>query len=165
MTTIILGISTILQFVVAFLSVRLISITGRWAAWTLFAIAMTLMGVRRSITLYRTITGDIAYPTDLTAELVALSISVLMLSGVLLISPIFRKIQSANKKLQLSEEKYREVVNFLPQIIYEADMQVSKLSVKYPEKQIKTQMLRNFLSRKIESVAEKIYKKCFREKL
>ncbi len=123
MTAVILGISTALQFIAAFLSVRLISITGKWAAWTLFAVVMTLMGVRRSITLYRTITGDMAYSTDLAAELVALAISVLMVSAVLLIAPIFRKIQSTNEELQSSEEKYREVVNFLPQIIYEADMQ------------------------------------------
>ena len=120
---IILGVSTVLQFIAAFLSLRLIQVTGRWRAWTLIAIAMFLMGVRRSITLYHATTGDLIHSADLTAELVALTISVFMVTGVLLIGPIFRNFKSTNKALQQSEEKYREMVNLLPQPVYESDIQ------------------------------------------
>ena len=120
---IILGISTILQFIAAFLSLRLVKVTGKWKAWTFIAIAMFLMGIRRSITFYHTTADDIVHSIDLTAELVALTISILMVTGVLLIDPIFRRFQSTNRALQLSEEKYREMVNLLPQPVYEADLQ------------------------------------------
>jgi len=98
-TTVILGASIVCQFVAAFLSLRLIKITGRWQAWSFIAIALMLMGVRRSITFYRILSGDVLLSPDITAELVALCISVLMLTGVILISPIFKKIQSTNKAL------------------------------------------------------------------
>jgi len=103
MSVIILGISVLLQFVAAFLSLRLIKITGRWGAWGFIAIAMTLMGVRRSITLYRVLAGDIALPADLTAELVGLSISALMVAGVICIGPLFKKIISTIKTLHQKE--------------------------------------------------------------
>ncbi len=123
MSTIILGISIILQFVAAILSVRLIKVTGRKIAWILIAIAMSFMGIRRLVTLYRSISSDIPYSADLTAELVALSISILMVLGVMLIGPIFKKNQLINKALYLSEEKYKNMANMLPQPIYEANMQ------------------------------------------
>ena len=123
MSTLILGISTILQFIAAILSVRLIRVTGRKGAWIFIAIAMTLMGIRRSVTLYRSVSNDITYSADLTAELVALTISILMILGVMLIGPIFRKNQSISETLQLSEKKYRDMVNLLPQPIYETNVQ------------------------------------------
>ncbi len=78
------------------------------------------MGLRLLITLYRTITGDIAYSADLTAELVALTISILMVCSVLLIVPIFRRIQSTNKELQLSEESHKIMTYYtsIPSMLY-----------------------------------------------
>ena len=123
MSILILGISTIIQFIAAILSVRLIQVTGRKGAWIFIAIAMTLMGIRRSVTLYRSITNDTTYSADLSAELVALTISILMVIGVMLIGPIFKKYQSINETLQLSEKKYKDMVNLLPQPIYETNVQ------------------------------------------
>ena len=123
MSIIILGISTIIQFIAAILAVRLIQVTGRKAAWIFIAIALTLMGIRRSVTLYRSVSNDITYSADLSAELIALTISILMILGVMLIGPIFRKNQSINETLQLSEKKYRDMVNLLPQPVYEANVQ------------------------------------------
>jgi len=106
MTTIILGISTILQFIAAFLSVHLIKITGIKSPWILIALALTLMGLRRSFTLYQSIiTGT--HPSDVNAELIALTISVIMVLGVLLIRPIFINIRETTKALQLDEERLR----------------------------------------------------------
>jgi len=107
MALVILGLSTALQLLAAAQSIQLISITGKWKAWALIAAAMMLMGVRRSITLYRALNGDIVYSTGLTAELVALFISILMLAGVVLIKPIFLKIQQDNKDLNISQQRWR----------------------------------------------------------
>jgi PAS domain S-box-containing protein len=86
----VLAISVLLQFTAAFLAIRLIRVTKNSGAWLLIALAIVLMGVRRSVTLYRLISGDISHPPDLTAELIALSISVLMVIGIALIAPLFR---------------------------------------------------------------------------
>ena len=95
----ILGISIALQFTAAFLSLYLIKITGKWTAWILISIALIFMGIRRSVTFYRLVSGDTSLPPDITAELLALVISLLMLVGVICIIPIFKKIQESNKLL------------------------------------------------------------------
>ncbi len=122
MSAFILCLSAILQFTAALLSVRLINETGRWKAWSLIAAAMTLMGVRRSITLYRTLTEGSVYSADLTAELVALTISVLMVLGVYFIGPIFKKIKSINAALQESEERFRIASYLSYDILWEWDI-------------------------------------------
>jgi diguanylate cyclase (GGDEF)-like protein/PAS domain S-box-containing protein len=99
MYTIILVISIALQFTAALLSLRLIKITGRWRAWIFISIALMLMGLRRSITLYHVLLSDVSFSPDIAAELIALGISVLMLAGVILIIPIFKKIHSTNQAL------------------------------------------------------------------
>jgi diguanylate cyclase (GGDEF)-like protein/PAS domain S-box-containing protein len=99
MYTIILVISIALQFTAALLSLRLIKITGRWRAWIFISIALMLMGLRRLITLYHVLLGDISFSPDIVTELVALSISALMLAGVVFIAPIFKKIHSTNQVL------------------------------------------------------------------
>ena len=98
-STIILTISVILQFIAAFLSLRLIKITGRWQAWGFIAAAMILMGVRRSIILYRVLIGDITLPPDLAAELVALSISALMVAAVICIGVPWIEVQKPESEM------------------------------------------------------------------
>jgi PAS domain S-box-containing protein len=99
--SIILVLSILLQFTAAFLALRLIWITGRRAAWVLIASALLLMAVRRCITLSQTGFAAVPEATSMSAELVALVISILMLSGVILIAPLF-------KSLKRSEEVLRE---------------------------------------------------------
>jgi PAS domain S-box-containing protein len=99
----ILTISLLLQFVAAVLSIRLIRITGRWQAWGLIALAMTLMGVRSSITLYRVFMAEVLLPVDLTSGLVTLSISVLMVAGVIYLGLFFNKATLPNEALQQRE--------------------------------------------------------------
>ena len=110
MTTSILLISAVLQFTAAGLAMRLVSVTGRWWAWILIALALTLMGIRRSITLYRAVSNDATISPDLTAELVALSISALMVVGVLLIGSIFGKIKRTQHNLDEAKKQYQAVV-------------------------------------------------------
>ena len=101
MSVYILGLSIVLQFTAAGFALRLIRISGRWRAWSFLALALILMGIRRSVTFYRVISGDISLPADLAAELIALAISCLLLVGVIMIGPII-------KRLRLNEERLRD---------------------------------------------------------
>ena len=67
MELIVLGTSVLVQLAAVILSVRLIKITGRRIAWTLIAVAIFLMALRRCITMCRLLSGDITHPPDLSA--------------------------------------------------------------------------------------------------
>ena len=85
---------------------------------------MSLMGVRRGMTLFKALSGD-GIKIDMAAEGVALLISILMLIGVSLIASVFdnlRKLHSeaeqklqekreAEAALQASEENLRAILN------------------------------------------------------
>jgi hypothetical protein len=73
------GLSIVLQFIAAALAVR-IAIASRQMAWLPLALAVLLMGVRRSFSLYSKVTFEQAI--DLGAESIALTISALMVVGL-----------------------------------------------------------------------------------
>ena len=122
----ILGISIALQFLAATLALYLIRMTGRWWAWGLIAIAMTSMGVRQSITFSRIVSSDTPLSADLTAELVTLCISVLMVLGIVLIGPIFKRMQQTRSALGESEARYRELFDDSPSAIWVEDWSAIK---------------------------------------
>ncbi|WDT80059.1 MAG: PAS domain S-box protein [Candidatus Manganitrophus sp.] len=107
--TLILTISIILQFVAALLALRLIRITGRWTGWSLIAAAITLMAVRRSISLFYHLTN--VGPSDLYTESIPLTvsmiISVLMAAGIAAITPLFVSMKKSEEALRRSEERFR----------------------------------------------------------
>ena len=105
--TLVLGTSIALQFTAAALALLLIRITGWRFAWTFIAVALVLMGTRRSITFFRLVSGDISRPPDLTAELVALVISVLMVTGVALLRPLFTTMKRNEKARRAQGESMR----------------------------------------------------------
>ena len=123
MTFFILSLSTILQFSAAFLAIRLVRVTGQRGTWTLFAIVLLLMGFRRSISLFQLYTGEITPSSNLSAELVALTISMLLVTAVYLVDPAFRSFLSTRSALRRSEDKYRDTLNFLPQAVYEINLE------------------------------------------
>ncbi len=97
--TFILVISILLQFAAAFLALRLIWITGRRTAWVLITTALLLMAVRRCITLFQTGFAGVPYATSMSAELVALVTSILMLSGVIWIAPLFLSLKHSEEAM------------------------------------------------------------------
>ena len=108
--TLILAISLLLQIAAAVLALRLIRVTGRRVAWGLVALAISLMAVRRAVTLFQLVAGDPSTPpADLTAELVALATSVLMAAGIAMIAPFFLSASRSERRLKESEEHYRIV--------------------------------------------------------
>ena len=107
MSTIVLALSFVLQFSAAIGASRPIKLTGHLWAWSLIAPALTLMGLRRSITFYWAVAGDVPQPPELIAELVALCISLLLVIGVFRIKPLLAEVVQSTKTLQQSREDFR----------------------------------------------------------
>ena len=96
----VLIISIIFQLIAVWFSFRLIYITQRYTAWILIAFAILLMAVRRSITLVSILTKEEILPGASTAEFVALTISILISVGLILIEPLFKKMKKNEIKLE-----------------------------------------------------------------
>jgi PAS domain S-box-containing protein len=101
----ILLVSIMLQLTAAGLAVRLIFVTRRKAAWLLIATALLLMALRRVITLYGIQVWGLPTPLDLTAELVALAISLFMVAGIAWIVPLFLAMKESEEALRLNESR------------------------------------------------------------
>ena len=91
------------------MALRLIRLTGRRMAWSLIAVALVLMSVRRIIPLYHLLSGSSAFSPDLLNELIGLALSLLMALGVAGIAPLFSAIKRSHWALRESEELYRAV--------------------------------------------------------
>jgi|GEM_PF-1872402 len=120
----ILGLSIILQYFAAFSALRLIRVTQTKLAWLLIAAALTLMGIRRSITFFRAINGDGGFSPDITAEIVALVISVVMVAGVLLIGPLYKSVSALQEKLEINERRSRDFAEAASDWLWEMDSQL-----------------------------------------
>jgi len=105
----IIGVSILLQVIAALLALRLIRVTGVSVAWVLVAVAVLLMAARRGVSLMRALAENTVHQPDLTAELLALLISFLLLAGIAGISPLFQTLRRNQQALQESESRYREL--------------------------------------------------------
>jgi PAS domain S-box-containing protein len=113
----------LLQACAAVLALRLIRLMGRWTPWALLAAAIVLMTVRRGITLWHVWDGDPA--ADLPAELVALTISILMLGGVTLIGPVIRNLETAAAASRRSAERLHRVTEAMPGLVGYVNQQLA----------------------------------------
>jgi len=88
--SLILWISVGLQFFAVYLALRLIPLTGRATAWVILSVAFLFMATRRTISLlYQEGLLTNQWMQALTTETVALTISVLLVTGIFLIKKIF----------------------------------------------------------------------------
>ncbi len=87
--TVILITSILIQFIAAFLALRLAWKIKKTPAWAIIALAVFLMALRRCMTFSQLLFGELPTPLDQTAELVGLLISILMLVGVVWIGHLF----------------------------------------------------------------------------
>lgn len=120
-TSLILAASIAVQFAAAFLSLRLIPVTGRRRAWIAISMAIFLMGIRRSMTLYETTLGgrvEASYPAGGGTEWVTLVISALMLAGIAWIAPLFQSINRSTAALRESEARFRTLAETIPTPIF-----------------------------------------------
>ena len=61
-TIVILIASILIQFIAAFLALRLVWVTKKTPAWVIIALAICLMAVRRCIAFYQLVFGEVAHP-------------------------------------------------------------------------------------------------------
>jgi PAS domain S-box-containing protein len=101
----ILSLSIVLQVIAAILALRLIKVTQAKSAWVLIAGAISLMALRRLITLFQMVFLDTPTTLDLTAEVVALAISILMVLGIAGIAPVFLAMKNSEESLRLNESR------------------------------------------------------------
>jgi len=102
----VLGLSIFLQILAAIMALRLIRVTGGRIAWSLIAVAILLMAIRRSLTFYHLVAGEYAVPPPLQPELIALIISFLIFAGVALLEPMFRtmqRVQAEHKEIEAAQ--------------------------------------------------------------
>lgn len=98
---IILTASILIQFIAAFLALRLVWVIKKTPAWVIISLGICLMAVRRGIALYQLVFGKSPTPLDQTAELVGLLISIAMLVGVAWIGHLLLSIRSSEESLRL----------------------------------------------------------------
>jgi PAS domain S-box-containing protein len=103
--TVVLGLSLLVQLAAVGFALGLARTAAGRRGWILIASGLGLMAVRRAITFFRVVSGDTALPPDLTAELVALTISVVMLLGVLAVIPVISRFRREQEALAESEAR------------------------------------------------------------
>ena len=107
----VLGLSLLLQLGAAAMSWRLARLMEWRAAWILVAAAISLMALRRGITVFRSVSGT---PLDLTAESFGLCVSLLMMVGIAYLVPVIEAIRSA-------EREVRQLIESAPEAMVIAD--------------------------------------------
>ena len=125
----ILTISILIQFWAAYLALRLIPITKKRKSWTLIALAVSLMGFRRLVTLYHALTSPATTPPDLAAELLSLLVTLLLAFGLAAIAPLFRSITQSEKALHDQEEMYTSLIEQASDGIFISDPQGNYVDV------------------------------------
>ncbi|MFB3885193.1 MAG: response regulator [Thermodesulfobacteriota bacterium] len=99
-----LGISTLLYLVAVYFVVKLIRMTQGHAAWILIAIALSLITVQQGSTLLQWIARDLSKPLDLSDALAAFAVSVIMVAGFALVTPLFASIKRSGEEFRKAKE-------------------------------------------------------------
>ncbi len=119
----ILAISIVLQAMAAVTALQLIRRTRWWLPWSLLAVALGLMALRRSLTLVRVLQQGSPEAMDLSAELVALTISALMVIGMLLLRPEFTIQKRTEDSLRESDATYRGILDNMLETFFRIDLE------------------------------------------
>lgn len=146
------------QVAAAIRALSLVRTTGRRTSWTLMAAAFLLMAVRRIVTfahLDSTLSGALA------SELVALAVSVVLLSGIWNIGDFFLEIRDAGEEVRRREDLYRSLLRqssdgiffFDPEVLRVRDANIRFLSLLgYREDEIRGRTLLDLVDAPEESV-------------
>jgi two-component sensor histidine kinase len=101
----VLSVSILIQLASAVTALLLVRASGFYKPWIFIAAAISLMVVRRITSLKIMLSSGVIPASSLGPELIALFISILMLTGLILFRPMFKAIKAAQKK---SNEKIAE---------------------------------------------------------
>ncbi len=119
MTLVLVRIATVLlQIITGILALQLIKLTRKKIVWIWIASAIFLTAFERSFTYYQILGAEDIGGYELVAEHVAFYIAFLMLMGVAGLHALFRRMEESNQRVRESEEKYRTLLENLPQCIY-----------------------------------------------
>jgi signal transduction histidine kinase len=112
--TLIMGTSALLQLVAAFLSLKLIRVTGSRIPWVLITAALCSFAIWNWVQIYAVVsrTPLLSWP-NLPDELVELISSAFILAGALYATPLFIAIKRSEEALKGSEEKLRYLTSQL----------------------------------------------------
>ncbi len=121
LATIILGISILVQTAAALWAALLVQHTGRRLAWGMISLGLAMMAVRRLITFLGLVNAGATAGVNLETEIVALAISLAMLTGVILIRPVFSRVSETRQNLRDSEHTYRRIIDNLDDIFFRQD--------------------------------------------
>ena len=101
-------------------ALHLIPLTGRRLAWILISVGISMMILRRFMTLISILLSEIPVSSiDISAEWIALGTSLFLFLGISHIAPLFRSIRDAQEKLRKSEERFRCLFEDSKDPIYE----------------------------------------------
>lgn len=102
--------SVILQFIATGLAVRMTRRGG--LCWWFLAFAMALMGFRRLVSFAAVLGGEVEGVPVLSAEFIALLISILMVTGLLLLSPFMESLYRAQEEVKVSRRQLSDETRF-----------------------------------------------------
>ncbi len=103
MTTLVLGLSIILQSSAALLSLRLLQKAMSPKIWIFISFTLTMMALGQVATFYQYTINHLNSSPGFIVELIALSISILTLGGVILIAPFFIRMGRAAANLRTKQ--------------------------------------------------------------
>lgn len=113
----VLFLSILVQFAAAGLAINFLRRTGYRLAWGTIAIALILMGLRRSVTFWQVVVEQNAQLLDPAAEYIALVISLLMLAGVVLIGRMFNEEKRRAENLDATRQLLQQTIDAAPMVI------------------------------------------------
>ncbi len=102
----IVGLSIGFQLTAAFLACRFARIAGWKSAWSFIALALLLMGLRQSLSFSHLVHSSDSASNNIS-ELAALTISIVMVIGVVRLGALFRASQKSQIELKKSEDNFR----------------------------------------------------------
>lgn len=111
---VVLWVSVCIQFISVYFALRLIKEIGGKLAWVALSVAIFLMAIRRSISLYHAMDSYPKITQALDSEIVALIISVSMLMGLIAIGPLFRRLIGSERKLIEQVRHHQIFLNTTP---------------------------------------------------
>jgi PAS domain S-box-containing protein len=117
----ILVASLILQIIAVYFVLRLIKVSRKSLPWSLLALAISLMALRSIVTLGLLLTPETVPQSDLTVEVMALTISALMALGIERITPVVAGLQSSAERQRKNIVRYHTIFENSPISILEED--------------------------------------------
>lgn len=110
--TAIVFLSFLLQAVAVYHSFRLIAITGHTRAWVLLSIGIATMAARQLITCITLLSAPAPLRgVDFTYEVIGVIGSAMMLSGVILIKPMFLAVRNAEAEQRSLAKNLQEALS------------------------------------------------------